>query len=143
MEATLTSSRTCPCLTRFIYYSIRLLGTQLKVYMSYSLPNWLLVISNPTSLFHFSATSNKPTINHAKILKDETDDKWSPILKVLVQAAFRFISQKICQWLLRLSEPCRRYWTSCERWKYSYSPYGNVNLNSTVHINHACFENHV
>lgn len=33
-------------------------------------------------------------INHAKILKDEIDDKWSPILKVLVQAAFCFISQK-------------------------------------------------
>lgn len=32
-------------------------------------------------------------INHAKILKDEIDDKWSPILKVLVQAAFCFIFQ--------------------------------------------------
>lgn len=27
-------------------------------------------------------------------MKDEIDDKWSPILKVLVQAAFCFISQK-------------------------------------------------
>lgn len=32
-------------------------------------------------------------INHAKILKDEIGDKWSPILKVLVQAAFCFIFQ--------------------------------------------------